>query len=251
MNNKLKERIKLSLAIAALAVIIIVVLMIVVQYQVQGETNMPYKLSKITIISTAEGEEKEVEVEEQTNKWDFDINQNNDIYFFIESNGENTKEYDLLESVTIENISVTKSPVKGEIKTFMPNSEGERTFTYDEQYLVKDKLEYTGSKNNNPKTLEIGSKGGSAIIRIANTNIGEYISNEDAEIKHDGSLITKIGLTDQDISFSVNFDLILQINKIKYKANITLDLPCENLTNNGTTTREITDMSDIIFKRVQ
>lgn len=249
MNNKLKERIKLSFAIAVLAIVIIVVLMIVVQYQVQGETNMPYKLSKITIISTAEGEEKEVE--EQTNKWDFDINQNNDIYFFIEPNGENTKEYDLLESVTIENISVTKSPVKGEIKTFMPNSEGERTFTYDEQYLVEDKLEYTGSKNNNPKTLEIGSKGGSAIIRIANTNIGEYISNEDAEIKHDGSLITKIGLTDQDINFSVNFDLILQINKIKYKANITLDLPCENLTNNGTTTREITDMSDIIFKRVQ
>ena len=64
MNNKLKERIKLSLAIAVLAVIIIVVLMIVAQYQVQGETNMPYKLSKITIISTAEGEEKEVE--EQT-----------------------------------------------------------------------------------------------------------------------------------------------------------------------------------------
>lgn len=249
MNTKLKERIKLSIAIAVLAVIIIVVLMIVVQYQVEGETNMPFKLSKITVISTAEGEEKTGE--EQTNKWDLTVNQNNDIYFFIEQNGENTKEEDLLESVTIENIVVTKQPVKGEVKTYMPNSGEGRTFTYDDQYLVQNSLEYTGSKNNNPKTLEIGSKGGSAIIRFSNTNIGEYISNEDAEIKHDGSLITKTGLTEQDVSFQINFDLILQINKIKYKSNITLDLPCENLTREGTTTKEITDMSNIIFKRVQ
>ena len=167
MNTKLKERIKLSIAIAVLAVIIIVVLMIVVQYQVEGETNMPFKLSKITVISTAEGEEKTGE--EQTNKWDLTVNQNNDIYFFIEQNGENTKEEDLLESVTIENIVVTKQPVKGEVKTYMPNSGEGRTFTYDDQYLVQNSLEYTGSKNNNPKTLEIGSKGGSAIIRFSNT----------------------------------------------------------------------------------
>ena len=96
MNTKLKERIKLSIAIAVLAVIIIVVLMIVVQYQVEGETNMPFKLSKITVISTAEGEEKTGE--EQTNKWDLTVNQNNDIYFFIEQNGENTKEEDLLKT---------------------------------------------------------------------------------------------------------------------------------------------------------
>ena len=248
MNVKVKERIKLSLAVAVLAIIIMVVLIIVLQYQVEGETNMPFKLSKITIISTAEGEEKTGE--EDINKWDFNINQNNDIYFFIESNGENTKEEDLLESVTIENISITKSPTKGEIKTYMPNSEEGRTFTYNDQYLVQDKLEYTGSKNNNPKTLEIGSKGGSAVIRIANTNIGEYISNEDQEIKHDGSLITKIGLTEQDVNFQVNFDLILTINKIKYKTDITLDLPCENLCTEGTTTKEITDMSNIIFKRI-
>ena len=43
---------------------------------------MPFKLSKITVISTAEGEEKTGE--EQTNKWDLTVNQNNDIYFFIE-----------------------------------------------------------------------------------------------------------------------------------------------------------------------
>ena len=44
---------------------------------------MPFKLSKITVISTAEGEEKTGE--EQTNKWDLTVNQNNDIYFRIQA----------------------------------------------------------------------------------------------------------------------------------------------------------------------
>ena len=35
--------------------------MIVLQYQVEGEKNMPYQLSKITIISTAEGEQNKGE----------------------------------------------------------------------------------------------------------------------------------------------------------------------------------------------
>ena len=40
-------------------------------------------------------------------------------------------------------------------------------------------------------------------------------------------------------------------NKIKYKTNITLSLPCEKLLTEGTSNKEITDMSGIVFKRIK
>ena len=52
------------------------------------------------------------------------------------------------------------------------------------------------------------------------------------------------------ISFIVNFDFIITVENIRYKANITLELPCDNITAEGTTQIENTDMSDIIFKRI-
>ena len=103
MNTNLKDKIKMCLAVGSLAIIIIMVFIIVVQYQVEGEKNMPYTLSKITIISTAEGDQ---ETKDTENKWNLNVNQNNDIYFFIENN-EESKEQALLESVTIQNREIT------------------------------------------------------------------------------------------------------------------------------------------------
>ena len=213
MNTNLKDKIKMCLAVGSLAIIIIMVFIIVVQYQVEGEKNMPYTLSKITIISTAEGDQ---ETKDTENKWNLNVNQNNDIYFFIENN-EESKEQALLESVTIQNIEITAKPQKGTVKVYMPNSEEGRTFTYSDDYLVNNTLTYKGAKTSNAKNLEIGSKGGSCIIRFSNTGIGNFISNDEEEVKHNGELITKIGATEQEVSFTANFDLILQINKIKYK----------------------------------
>ena len=60
-----------------------------IKYEVEGETNMPFKLSKIVIIGTVEG----IETNNQNkNKWNFDICQNNDIYFYIEQNDKNIVE---------------------------------------------------------------------------------------------------------------------------------------------------------------
>lgn len=247
MNTNLKDKIKMCLAVGSLAIIIIMVFIIVVQYQVEGEKNMPYTLSKITIISTAEGDQ---ETKDKENKWNLNVNQNNDIYFFIENN-EESKEQALLESVTIQNIEITAKPQKGTVKVYMPNSEEGRTFTYSDDYLVNNTLTYKGAKTSNAKNLEIGSKGGSCIIRFSNTGIGNFISNDEEEVKHNGELITKIGATEQEVRFTANFDLILQINKIKYKTNITLNLPCEKICEEGTTTKEITDTSKFVFKRIK
>lgn len=276
MNTDIKDKIKMSIATGVLSIIVMIVFMIVIQYQVEGEKNMPYSLSKIAIISTAEGvqrtkkvssienledsnnteDKEEIEgAEEPTEptapaKWDLTINQNNDIYFFIDKN-EDVAKNELIESVTIQNVVVTKKPIKGEIKTYMPSSTEGRIFSCDDSYLVEEKLEYKGGANSNSKTLEIGNQGGSAVIRFCNTNIGDFVSDEDIEIKHDGTLISKVNATEEELKGQIDFDLVIQINKIKYKADITIDIPCKGLVEGGTTTTEITDMSNIIFKRIK
>ena len=248
MKTGMKDGIKMITAISVLLIVIIAVIMIVIQYQVEGEKNMPYQLSKITIISTAEGEQNTENVEE-TAKWNLTVNQNNDVYFFIDK--KTSKDDEFIEAVAIENINIIKKPVKGIVKTYMPSSVEGRTFLYDDSYRVEEKLEYKGGKTSNPKTLEIGSQGGSVVLRFSNTKIGNFISNEDIEVKHDGTLITKVGTNEEEIKFQVNFDFIIQINGIKYKANISLNFPCNNLCEVGTTTKEITDMSNIVFKRIK
>lgn len=247
MNTNMKDKIKMSIAIAILSIIIGIVFIIVLQYQIEGEKNMPYKLSKITIISTAEGVQNKDNPEE-TAKWNLKINQNNDIYFFIDENGEYAKNK-IIDSVTIKNIQVTKSPAKGKVKAIMPSSTEGRTFTEDESYIIEDKLEYVGGKASSLKTLEIGNKGGSAAIRISNTDIAKLVSDTDEEIVHDGKLITKTGATLEEIKFRVSFNLVIKIDKINYKARIDLDLPYGDICTDGKASYEITDMKDIVFKR--
>lgn len=249
MNTNIKDKIKMAIAVSVLVLIIITVIVIIIQYEVEGEKNMSYKLSKVMIISTAEGEEN-IQDTEETAKWNLNINQNNDIYFFIDKNDENSEE--IIDSVTINNIIVTKAPQIGTIATYMPNSTEGRTFLNKEEYRVKDKLEYKGSVINNSKTLEISNQGGSVSIRISNNNIGKLISDEENEIKHDGSLITKVGVSEEQIEFQISFDLIIQINKINYKTTISLNLPTQGICENGTTTTElIQDSNEFVFKRIK
>lgn len=247
MNEKTKEKIKLSLALGTLLVMFILVAVIIINYQVQGEKNMPYKLSKITVISTAEGIQNEETTEDA--KWDLNIFQNNDIYFFIDKGDEDIT--DTISKVTISNINVTSKPQVGEIKAYMPSSEDGRTFQIKQDYMIQDSFTYEGGASSNTKELTIGNQGGSMVFRLSNTEIGRYVSAESDEIKHDGSLITKLGYTDKDITFEVNFDFTIEIDDVKYKSNITLNLPSAGLCEYGTSSKEITNTDDLIFKRVR
>lgn len=246
MNTNMQDKLKRSIALGILLIIIMIVLIIVIQYQIEGEKNMPYKLSKITIISTAEGEQNKNS--EENSRWNLSVNQSNDIYFFIDKN---SSKDEIIDSVTISNVQITSQPIKGQIKTFMPNSTEGRPFVYKDEYIIEDKLEYQGGKSTNPATLEIGNQGGYALIRFANMGVGEFTSNEDSEIKHDGTLISKVGTTEEEIKFTVNFDLTIKVAEIKYRANITLNLPCDNICEKGRTTQEITDLNNVVFKRVK
>ncbi len=248
ITEKRKETIKLIIAVTILALVLLGVAIAMIKYEVEGETNMPYQLSKIVIIGTVEGVETS---EKSKEKWNFDIYQNNDVYFYIDQNANNIKEDELIKSVKISNIQIKNAPQKGTIKTYMPNSEAGRLYTYDEQFLVEEKLEYKGSSSSNSSNLEIGSKGGQVLIRFSNSGIGNYTSDKDKEIVHNSTLLKKIKVANEEIKFDVTCDFIIETTKAKYQAEVALELPTGNLDEEENCYIEKTDMKDIVFKRVK
>ena len=110
ITEKRKETIKLIVAITILALLLLFVVIMMIKYEVEGETSMPYQLSKIVIIGTVEGVET---TEKSKEKWNFDIYQNNDVYFYIDQNAAGVKENELIKSVKISNIQIKNAPQKG------------------------------------------------------------------------------------------------------------------------------------------
>ena len=243
-KEKTKRRIKFWIAISILAIIILLVATIMIRYQVEGDQNMPFNLSKIIVVSTSEGQETEGE-----RKWNFNIHQNNDVYIYFDKNENYWGQEKKIESVRIENINITKAPTKGEIKAYMPNSLEGRLYNYSDEYIVNGALEYKGADESNPQTLEIGENGGRALISFSNVGLEQYSSDEDEEIIHDGTLLKRINLTNEDILFDVSFDLVITVQNASYRGNVSLQLPCGNILEEGTSSLEKNDFSDVIFKR--
>lgn len=243
-KEKKKQTIKLCVAVLIFVIIILLVVAIMIRYQVEGDKNMPFNLSKVIVISTAEGNETKGK-----KKWNFDVYQNNDVYIYLDKNENYWGEEKSIKSVIIENINITKTPIKGEITTFMPNSVEGRLFNYTEDYIVNDRLEFKGAEESNPETLEIGSNGGSILLSFSNTGLGTYSSNKDDEITHDGTLLEKIDITNEDINFEVSFDIVITVDNCSYRGNMHIQLPCGNIVEEGTCSIEQTDFSDVIFKR--
>ena len=249
ITEQKKQNMKLIIAIFLLVLILILVAMMLLKYEVEGEQDMPFKLSKIIIVSTAQGVDKE----ESDLPWDFNVYQKNDVNFYIDANEKTKNNNDLLiKSVEISNIVVEKAPEKGTVKAYMPNSNAGGKFVYSDEFLVNEKLTYKGASQSSSTNLEVGSKGGEVYISFCNTDIGSYSSKDTKEqIKQDGSLLKKIDATMEQISYTVSFDLTIETTKNKYKANIVLDMPTGNLIEEGRTYLEKTDMKDIAFKRVK
>lgn len=245
IENK-QEKIKACIAFMVIALIFLIAGTIILKYNVEGEKNMPFKLSKIYIISTAEG----IENENTEEKWNFNIYQNNDIYFNIEKNEDYEKE-EKIKSVQISNIKIIKNPIKGNVKVYMPNSTDGRQFSYEQEYILENNsLTYEGSTKTDIKNLNIGNQGGQIVVRFSNINLGTYISNEDEEINHDGTMIKKIDVQNEELNFIVSFDLIINTKNKSYKTNIELDLPGGNIIENGTESIEIQNIEKYVFKRM-
>ena len=240
-----KKAFHISMLIVIVAIILFVLGIIVLQYNIEGETNMPFVLNKIAIISSVEGTDKEA----GSNRWAFDISQNNDINLYIEKN-KNYDKQEAIKSILIDNIEIQRNSEKGKINFYRPNTtESGVYFKNVEENLVQT-IEYKGAMKTDLKKLEISNQGGLIMFRVANDKVAEYISNED-EINHN-ELLKKANITVEDLKSKLSMDITIKIESGKeYKANIELDLPIEGVIENGTSSQEITDTKNIIFKRIK
>ena len=101
----------------------------------------------------------------------------------------------------------------------------------------------------NLKQLKISNQGGLVAFRCSINNLSEYISNEE-EINHQ-ELLKKAGVKAENLEVKTTFDLTIKLQDGKqYRAPIHLDFPVGNVIEEGTTSTEITDVKDFVFKRI-
>ena len=243
MKDK-KEKIKAAVAAGIVILLIFTAIGITYRYSIEGEENMPFNLSKIVVGSMVVSEDTELSTISTENN----IIQNNGVYIEIKKN-ENYGKDAIIKKVEIANIEVVGQPQKGEIKIYFPSTKENRKFIYSNEHILEgNTLTYNGANKSDTSTLEINNQGGTIAIAFGNTGLGKYsLTTESLTI--DGTMLKTMNITNEDIKFSVNFDLIIHTEGKKFKTRITLDLPVGDIINNGVASLEITDMNKYIFKR--
>ena len=247
MIDKLKDLTKTkSFHICMIMVIIVVILfvvgLLVLRYNVEGETNMPFNLSKIAIISTQEGMD-----DGQTNtRWSFDVHQSNDIYLYIDKNDAYDKT-EIIKSVRVDNFQI-EAKNQDNVKLYKPDATEENViFQYNDEDMIQS-LEYTGDVESDLKNLKISNQGGIIAFRCSNNNVTKYQSDEE-EINH-SELLKKAGITEVELKINLAFYLTITLESGKqYQAEIKTELPTGNVVEEGNTSTEITDLKDVVFKR--
>ena len=220
-------------------------LAVMLKYKTEGEKNMPIELSKLLIISSAEAENKEENPDNQ--KWNLEINQYNDVYISFDKN-EKYKKNTYIDSITLENIEITK-PKVGEILLYRQCEEDSKMFNYEDKYLIEDSITFKGASDDNAKELKIASNGGTLTFRVLNKNVGEYISDEDDEIHYDGSLLKKSETELEDLYAKISFDVVIKTNKATYRGRMKIEVPNEDIDEEGVVQSSIEKFDDIVFKR--
>ncbi len=239
-----KKIVHICIILGIIVLILIIAGIIMLRYQVEGETNLPFEISKMIVVSTAESNEIEAAAD---TKWNFSVNQYNDIYLEIQKNDEYSKNTNI-KNITFENFIIEKNSGAENIKLYRANSEGK--IVEDEAHLVGSSLTYKGEKETNLDELKISNQGSIILLRSVNQNVCEVRSN-DEEIVHDGTLLAKGNANSEDLNYKLSFDIIIETSRnIKYKGTITIDLPTGDVKTQGKTQLEKTDFSDVIFKRM-
>lgn len=226
-------------------VILFITGVITLKYSVEGESSLPFDLSKISIISISEG----TDIEDSTNRWNLQISQNNDVYLYIKKN-DNYENTETINKISLENFQVTKAPTVGTLKLYKPDSQMENKLFKNTPENETDKIEFMGDMDASLKDLKLSNQGGLVIFRYAINDLGNYVSNDDVEINHD-ELLKKLSIQNESLKFSFSFDILMELNSgRKYKANVDLNLPINNIVDEGTQSIEYTDLKDIVFKRI-
>ncbi len=229
--------------IVMITVILFVVGMLVLRYNVEGETNMPFKITKIAIISSQEG----IDDGQTDTRWSFDVHQANDIYIYLDKNDQYDKT-EIIKSVDVDNFNV-EAKNKENIKIYKPDTEEEKViFKYKDENIVEN-LEYVGDVESDLKNLKVSNQGGIIAFRCSNNNVAKYKSDEE-EIDHN-QLLKKANVNNDDLKLVLTFNFTVKLESGKeYQAEIKTDLPTGDVIKDGSTSKEITDLKDIIFKRI-
>ena len=235
--------------IIAIILIIFVILCVngimILRYQVEGESNMPFKISKISIVESVEG----MANEGATEKWNLNVNQNNDIYIYIEKNS-NYGKTEIIQEVEINNIIINKEKEKGEIKLYKPVIDEKRMFINTMENEISN-IVYTGELESNIKEQKISNQGGIVTFRYAINDISQYISDTDEQIDH-SQLLKLTNITEEDLKTSLTFNIIIKLTSgKKYQATVNLDLPTNEIIETGKFGTEISELDNIIFKRIE
>lgn len=275
ISEKAKKRIKLCLIILLIVTATAFALFTVMKYQVEGEKQVPFRIGKVIVISSASTtdatnvkeensqeqnenqstEENQTETEatpqeEQENYiWNEKVVQTNDLYIYLDKDT-NYKKDQVIRSVKIDNIQILENVKLGKIQVYMPNSLDDGLYKYANEYLVNSSLTYKGGVADNVKALEIGNQGGCICISFANVGLGDYKSNDAQEIEQGGTILSQMNIQNEDLKFKVSFDLIIEVEDKTYKTNLVFDLPIDELVGQKETHTEITDFSKTIFKRL-
>ena len=247
MGQRLFKKIFHVCMIFVIIVIIgFIAVMVMLNYGEKGETDMPFSISKIAIISTVNGED----VEDVQNKWNFNVTQNNDIYIYIDKN-EKHKKQEIISSVVLDNFKVKLAPECGKINFYKPSLNDNSLFKNSDEN-VAEKIEFKGEKTTDMRNLQISNQGGTIAFRTSNLELGNYISNDEEQVNHN-ELLKKMNIDENNLKYQISLDVTLNLNSgTVFKAEqITIELPIENVVDLGTVGKEITDMNTIRFKRIE
>lgn len=245
MKTKKRKIIEINLGVLIIVIAITVIAITMLKYYVEGEKDMPYMITKMVTISTANGKNNQTE----EYKWNIDVYQNTDIYFDITRNSE-YKTNENIKNVKIEDIQINP---KGKLTSnaYAPaKNDTNEIFTYTDENIINSEISYIVDKTKDVQNRKITSEGGVIALSFCIPNIGTYQGNDD-KITYDGTLLNKLGITIEDISYEVKFNLIIQTESDKkYKAEITLQLPQEDIVQKGIVKTEDTELKNIVFKRI-
>ena len=236
--------------IAVTVIIFLTVGLLMLKYQVEGEKNMPFNLSEMDIISTAKSSEIK---KNKKGKWEAEIYQKNDIYFYIEKN-DNYKKEEVIKTVKFNNFKTVKTNEIGEVAVYRPESgkEGyEYIYGYKKDYLASGEIIYAGREDTDVSLLEINNQGGIIGFSIITKNIGKYAFKENEAVNVDGRLLNKAKIVQEDIEIKASFDIIIETVSGKvFKSNIEVNLPEGDIIKEGVTMTKHTNSSEFIFKRI-
>ncbi|MCI8616944.1 MAG: hypothetical protein HFJ60_01605 [Clostridia bacterium] len=254
MKVNLKDKMKQLLDTKQFNIIIVVFIIfsilftasvVSLKYVVEGENDLPFNISKISVISTIEG----TDIEDEKNKWNLEISQNNDIYLYIKRNND-YKETEVIDSIRLDNFNIEKYSNIGEIKLYKTDNNKENIIFKNISDNEVQSIQYIGDLESNIKEQKISNQGGLVVFRYSVEDIGNYISNEDEEINHD-NLLNKLSISNDDLKFKVSFDILVNLSSKKsYKSNVSLEFPVDDVVNKGTQSKEYENLNDIVFKRM-